>query len=313
MPRILAFSDLAWGARERGSSGSRRIDASSFLRLVADKDPAIVVFAGDAAYDRCSRAEPSETDRFVGLLRHLVSAGRHCIVVEGNNDDSLGTYGRVRDAAEASPYLHEISSEMQAVCGIRFLGVPTGSERRMAESTREVVDVTVAHAPYANRTWLFDLPAACIITGHYGMMVGEIAGKAYISLDCSPFSYAVIDWQQGWRRIEYVAVSAAGTCRIEVHRERGFAGATASGCDPAGLRQLTEGQGAIPYRDEIEALRQAKSEVAIFGREEVFGRLLGMGIQKTHIERYLGKMNRHVRSYNSACRIPYHPSLRTPE
>ncbi|RXE56390.1 hypothetical protein ABH15_09885 [Methanoculleus taiwanensis] len=298
MTRILAFSDLAWGVKMRGSSGNRRVDASSFLRVVRETDPAIVVFAGDAAYDRCSRAEPNETDRFIGLLRHLVSAGRHCIVVEGNNDDSIGTYNRVRDAAEASPYLHEVSSRTEAVRGIRFLGVPTGNERRMAESVLEAVDIVVAHAPYANRTWLFDLPAACIITGHYGTLVGEIAGKAYISLDCSPFSYAVIDWQQGWRRIEYAAVSATGTCRIEVHREDGFAGATGTGCGPAELRRLTEGEGPIPYRDEIEALRRAKSEIAIFGREEVFGRLLGRGIPKTHIERYLGRrqvMNRHAR------------------
>lgn len=273
----------------RGSSGNRRVDASSFLRVVRETDPAIVVFAGDAAYDRCSRAEPNETDRFIGLLRHLVSAGRHCIVVEGNNDDSIGTYNRVRDAAEASPYLHEVSSRTEAVCGIRFLGVSTGNERRVAGSTREAVDIVVAHAPTANRTWLFDLPAACIVTGHYGMLVGEIAGKAYIALDCSPFSYAVIDWQQGWQRIEYAAASAIGTCRIEMRREEGFA---ATGCDPPLFRRLTEGEGHIPYRDEIEALRRAKSEAATSGREEVIDRLLSMGIQKTHIERYLGRRAR---------------------
>jgi hypothetical protein len=117
------------------------------------------------------------------------------------------------------------------------------------------------------------------------MMVAEVAGKAYLSLDCSPSSYAVIDWEEGWQRIEYVA----GTCRIVVRREEGFAGAAADGCDPAGFRDLTEGRGALPYPDEVEALRKAKQEITSLGREEVFERLLGMGIKKTHIERYLGR------------------------
>ncbi len=117
------------------------------------------------------------------------------------------------------------------------------------------------------------------------MMAGVVAGKAYLSLDCSPSSYAAIDREEGWRRIEY----AAGTCRVVVRGEDGFAGATESGCDPALLRRLTEGRGEIPYREEVEALQRAKREIAASGREEVFRRLLGMGIKKTHIERYLGR------------------------
>lgn len=188
---------------------------------------------------------------------------------------------RIRDAAGESPYLHEISGEVQDVRGIRFLGVPTGRERRMGGSAEGPVDIVVAHAPLANRVWLFDLPAACVITGHYGMMVGKVAGKAYLSLDCSPASWAVIAWDEGWRRIEY----AAGTCRIEMRPEEGVA---ATGCDPAELRRLTGGRGSLPYPDEVEALRRAKLEIATLGREEAFRRLLAMGIRKTHIERYLG-------------------------
>ncbi|KLK87229.1 hypothetical protein SZ63_11570 [Methanoculleus sediminis] len=278
--RVLAFSDLAWGTRERGAPGGR-VEIGSFLRLVEEIDPGIVVFAGDAAYDRCSRSTLDETELFLGLLRAIAAAGRHCIVIEGNNDDTMGTYGRVREAAGASPYLHEISGEVQDVLGIRFLGVPTGRERRMARSAEGPVDIVVAHAPLANRVWLFDLPAACIITGHYGMMVAGITGKAYVALDCSPASYAVIDREEGWR-IEYVA----GPCRIDLRPGERFA---ATGCDPALLRDLTEGRGSLPYPDEVEALRRAKQEIAIEGREEVFGRLLGMGIKKTHIERYLGR------------------------
>jgi len=195
--RILAFSDLSWGTRERGVPAGRKVDKISFLRLVEEADPAIVVFAGDAAYDRCSRSTLDETELFLGLLQGIAAAGRHCVVIEGNNDDTMGTYGRVREAAEASPYIHEISGEVETVQGIRFLGVPTGKERRMAESAREEVDIVVAHAPLANRVWLFDIPSACILTGHYGMMAAEIAGKAYIALDCSPASYAVIDWDEG--------------------------------------------------------------------------------------------------------------------
>ncbi|WP_292364806.1 MULTISPECIES: metallophosphoesterase [unclassified Methanoculleus] len=279
--RILAFSALSWGTRERDAPGDGRVDKTSFLRLVEETDPGIVVFAGDAANDRCSRSGLDETDLFLGLLGELAAAGRHCVVVEGNNDDTFGTYLRIREAAEANPYIHEITGEARVVCGIRFLGVPTGKERRMAKSAREEVDIVVAHAPLANRVWLFDLPAACILTGHYGMMAGVVAGKAYLSLDCSPASWAVIDWDEGWRRIEY----AAGTCRIEMRPEEGIA---ATGCDAAELRDLTEGRGEIPYREEVEALRGAKSEVAAVGREEVFKRLLGMGIKMTHIERYLG-------------------------
>jgi hypothetical protein len=290
--RILAFSDLAWGAKERGSSGSGRVDSSSFLRIAEEIDPGIVVFAGDTAYDRCSRSRTDETEQFIGLLRRLASAGRHCVIVEGNNDDSFGTYGRVRDAAETSPYLHEVSSTADLVGGIRFLGVPTGKEREIAGSTRDTVDIVTAHAPHADRAWLFDLPAACIVAGHYGTMVGEVAGKAYLFLDCSPFSYAVIDWRQGWQRIEYVAVSAAGTCRIEMCRK---GGTICTGCDPAELLRLTAGREALSFRDEIEALRRAKSMIASLdrnGRAEAIGRLLAMGIKKTHIERYLGRYAR---------------------
>jgi hypothetical protein len=279
--RILAFSDLSWGTRERGAPAGCKVDRDSFLRRVEEASPAIVVFAGDAAYDRCSRSGLDETELFLGLLREIAAAGRHCVIVEGNNDDTMGTYGRVRDAAGESPYLHEISGEVQDVRGIRFLGVPTGRERRMARSAEGPVDIVVAHAPLANRVWLFDLPAACVITGHYGMMVGKVAGKAYLSLDCSPASYAVIDWDEGWRRVEY----AAGTCRLEMRPEEGIA---ADGCDPAELRRLTGGRGSLPYREEVEALRRAKLEIATLGREEAFRRLLGMGIKKTHIERYLG-------------------------
>ena len=279
--RILAFSDLAWGTRERGAPAGRKVDKTSFLRLVEEADPAIVVFAGDAAYDRCSRSTLDETELFLGLLHEIAAAGRHSVIVEGNNDDTMGTYGRVRDAAGESPYLHEISGEVQDVRGIRFLGVPTGRERRMARSAEGPVDIVVAHAPLANRVWLFDLPAACVITGHYGMMTTVVAGKAYLALDCSPASYAAIEWEDGWRRIEY----ATRTCRITMRRREGIA---ADGCDPATLRTLTEGQGTLPYPDEVEALRRAKREIATGGREEVFRRLLGMGIRKTHIERYLG-------------------------
>ena len=285
--RVLAFSDLAWGTRKRGSSGDRRVDETSFLRLVEEVDPGIVVFAGDAAYDRCSRSRLDETELFLGLLRAIAAGGRHCVVVEGNNDDTTGTYGRVREAAGASPYLHEISGEVQDVLGIRFLGVPTGGERRMARSAEGPVDIVVAHAPLADRIWLFDIPASCIVTGHYGMMATEVAGKAYIALDCSPSSYAVIDREEGWR-IEYIA----GSCRIDLRPGERFA---AAGCDPAVLRDLTEGRGPLPYREEVEALRLARSEVAVSGREEVFRRLLGMGIKKTHIERYLGRRQTEAR------------------
>ena len=278
MVRILAFSDLAWGTRGRGT----KVDAASFLRRIGEAEPDIVVFAGDGAYDRCSRSGLDETELFLGLLWEIAAVGRHCVVVEGNNDDTMGTYGRVREAAKENPYIHEITGEVQDVCGIRFLGVPTGKEKRMARSAEGPVDIVVAHAPLANRVWLFDLPAACAVTGHYGMMAAVVAGKAYIALDCSPASYAVIDWEEGWQRIEY----AAGTCRIVLRRDEGF---TAIGCDPAELRNLTEGRGALPYRDEVEALQRAKREIATLGREEVFKRLLAMGIKKTHIERYLGR------------------------
>ncbi|MCM2466868.1 metallophosphoesterase family protein [Methanoculleus oceani] len=280
--RVLAFSDLSWGTRERDSTGGRKVDKTSFLRPVEETDPDIVVFAGDAAYDRCSRSGLDETELFLGLLGGIASAGRRCIVVEGNNDDTMGTYGRVRDAAEANPYIHEISGEAREVCGIRFLGVPTGKEKRMARSAEGPVDIVVAHAPLANRVWLFDLPAACIVTGHYGMMTAVVAGKAYVALDCSPASWAVIDWEKGWRRIEFVA----GACRITMRPEEGI---VAAGCDPALLRNLMEGRGPLPYPDEVEALRRAKQEIAIEEREEVLERLLGMGIKKTHVERYLGR------------------------
>jgi len=281
MARILAFSDLAWGTRERGAPAGRKVDATSFLRRVKETDPAIVVFAGDAAYDRCSRSGLDETELFLGLLREIAAAGRHCVVVEGNNDDTMGTYGRVREAAETNPFLHEISERAETVCGIRFLGVPTGKEKRMAESARGAVDIVVAHAPLANRVWLFDIPASCIITGHYGMLASVVTEKAYVAIDCSPASHAVIEWEEGWRRIEY----AAGPCRIEV---RPAEEAAAAGCDPALFRDLTEGRGKVPYPEEVEALRRARSEVAIYGREEVCRRLLAMGIKKTHIKRYLG-------------------------
>lgn len=278
MVRILAFSDLAWGTRGRGT----KVDAASFLRRIGEAEPDIVVFAGDAAYDRCSRSGLDETGLFLGLLREIAGAGRHCVVVEGNNDDTMGTYGRVREAAEESPCIHEVSGKAETVCGIRFLGVPTGKEKRVAGSVREEADIVVAHAPLANRVWLFDLPASCILTGHYGMMAGEIAGKAYVAIDCSPASYAVIDWEGGWRRIEYTA----GACRITMRPGEGIA---AAGCDAAEFRRLTEGTGPLPYPDEVRALRRAREELASIGREEVFRRLIGMGIRKTHIERYLGK------------------------
>jgi hypothetical protein len=279
--RVLAFSDLAWGTGERGAPAGRKVDKTSFLSLVEEADLAIVVFAGDAAYDRCSRSRLDETELFLGLLREIAAGDWHCVVVEGNNDDTMGTYDRVREAAETSPYLHEVSGEIQDVCGIRFLGVPTGRERRIAGSVREEVDIVVAHAPLANRVWLFDLPAACVITGHYGMMVGEVAGKAYLSLDCSPASFAMIDWDEGWQRIEYTA----GTCRLTMHPGEEVA---ADGCDPGEFRRLTEGTGPLPFREEVEALRRAKGEIAALGREEAFRRLLARGIRKTHIERYLG-------------------------
>jgi len=279
--RILAFSDLAWGTRVKGSPGGR-VDTGSFLRPVEETEPDIVVFAGDAAYDRCSRSGLDETELFLGLLSEIAAAGRDSIVVEGNNDDTIGTYGRVRDVAEANPHIHEISGEVREIHGIRFLGVPTGEERRMARSTEGPVDIVVAHAPLASRVWLFDLPAACILTGHYGMLVSQIAGKAYIALDCSPASYAVIDWEEGWRRIEYVA----GSCRLDLRPGEGI---TATGCSATELRRLTEGQGTLPYPDEIEALRRVKREIATGGREEAFRRLLAMGIKKTHIERYFGR------------------------
>ena len=66
-------------------------------------------------------------------------------------------------------------------------------------------------------------------------------------------------------------------------------GIAATGCDAAELRRLTEGTGPLPFREEVEALRKAKQELASIGREKVFERLLGMGIKKTHIERYLGR------------------------
>ncbi|MCK9306056.1 MAG: metallophosphoesterase [Methanoculleus sp.] len=279
--RILAFSDLSWGTRERGAPAGCKVDRDSFLRRVEEASPAIVVFAGDAAYDRCSRSGLDETELFLGLLQEIAAGGRHCVVVEGNNDDTMGTYGRVRDAAGASPYLHEISGKAETVRGIRFLGVPTGREKRMAGPAEGPVDIVVAHAPLANRVWLFDIPSACILTGHYGMMAGVVAGKAYVALDCSPASWAVIDWDERWRRIEYTV----GACRIEMHPEEEVA---ATGCDPAELRRLTEGTGALPFREEVEALRRVKSEIATPGREEAFRRLLALGIKKTHIERYLG-------------------------
>ena len=285
MTGIIAFSDLAWGTRERGLPGGGRVGIASFMRIVDEADPAIVIFAGDAAYDRCSRSGLDETEVFVDLLRDIAAAGRHCIVVEGNNDNARGTYGRVREAAEASPFLHEVSGKAETVRGICFLGVPTGKERKMAESAEGPVDIVVAHAPLADRVWLFDLPAACIVTGHYGMMVAGIAGKAYVALDCSPASYAAIEWERGWRRIAYVA----GACRISLSPGEGVA---ATGCDAEERRRLTGGPGELPYRAEIEALRQAKDEVAVLGREEVAGRLLAMGIKKTHIERYLGRRGR---------------------
>jgi hypothetical protein len=289
MARILAFSDLAWGTRKRGSPAGRKVDATSFLRRVGETDPDIVVFAGDAAYDRCSRSGLDETELFLGLLWEIAGAGRHCVVVEGNNDDTAGTYGQVREAAETNPFLHEISGRAETVQDIRFLGVPTGKEKRMAGQTEGTVDIVVAHAPLANRVWLFDIPAACILTGHYGMTVSRIAGKAYAALDCSPASYAVIDWEGRWWRIEYVT----GACRITMRPGEEVA---ATGCDAAEIRRLTEGTGPLTYPDEVRALRRAKREVAALGREEVSRRLLDLGIKKTHIERYLGGREKRGRA-----------------
>lgn len=280
--RVLAFSDLAWETRERGSPDGKRIGYDSFMRIVEEANPEVVVFVGDAAYDRCSRSGLDETELFLALLRSLISAGRYCIIVEGNNDDAFGTYNRVMEAAERSPYLHEVSGKVRVVCGIRFLGVPTGKERKIAGSTHEEVDVVVAHAPLADRVWLFDLPAACIITGHYSMMVTKVAGKAYVALDCSPASYAVVDWEEGWRQVTYVA----GACRVEMCRGEG---AVATGCGATELRRLTNGPGELPYWAEIEVLQREKREIAMAGLEAAFDRLLGMGIKKTHIKRYLGR------------------------
>lgn len=138
-----------------------------------------------------------------------------------------------------------------------------------------MVDIVVAHVPFANQVRFFDLPAACIVTGPHSMMADVIAGKVYLALDCSPASYAVIDREEGWQ-IEYVA----GACRIGLSPGEG---AAADGCDPAFLRNLMEGRGPLSYREEVEALRRAKREIPPLGREEAVLRLFGMGIRKTHV------------------------------
>ncbi|WP_243670083.1 hypothetical protein, partial [Methanoculleus chikugoensis] len=235
--RILAFSDLAWGGtREKGSAGGR-VGIGSFLRPIEETEPDIIIFAGDAAYDRCSRSRLDETELFLGLLRAIAAGGRHCVVVEGgNNDDTMGTYGRVRDAAEANPpYLHEISGKTETACGIRFLGVPpTGKERRMARSAEGAVDIVVAHAPLADRIWLFDIPAACIVTGHYDDG-GRDRREGVSRPRLLPPGLVCGDRPRGGvaDRVRYRTVPDRA--------QPGRGGAAADGCDPATLRDLTEG------------------------------------------------------------------------
>ncbi|WP_214020210.1 metallophosphoesterase [Methanoculleus sp.] len=138
MTRTLAFSDLAWGTREQGSHGGRKVDRDSFLRLVEEADPDIVVFAGDSACDRCSRSGLDETELFLGLLRQIASAEKHCIVVEGNNDDTLGTYGRVRDAGVAGPpgTVTEPRLPYRLSPGPPYICIWTRSSKRYGRSSR---------------------------------------------------------------------------------------------------------------------------------------------------------------------------------
>ncbi|HZD43133.1 MAG TPA: metallophosphoesterase, partial [Methanomicrobiales archaeon] len=254
--------------------------------------PEVVVFAGDVIYDRCSTAGADGTREFTELLRHLESDGKYALFIRGNNDNRFNSYDELVQTFEDSDRIFEISARSAVIEGVRFMGVPYGRERAMAESNEQSVDLLVAHAPYADRAWLFDIDAEIVVCGHYDYRIADVRGTAFVSLDCSPLSHAVIDREGDVQTIEYCYNRSGRPCRIRGERSSDHFDLDAGDCDPQVARQITEGKGPVPYGVMIDALKRAKEKMRYLSREEqalVLDRLLEIGVPRTHIEHYVGR------------------------
>ncbi len=297
------MSDIAWGTHVRGMDRPIAVDSAFFQGMIEEIDPDVMIFAGDSIRDRCSRNRAGDLQQFLAVLRYLDRSDRFGVIVQGNNDDRAGEYGAILRAAEDSPCIYEISSRRKTVGGIRFLGVPYGRERQIARSGGSGVDMLVAHTPLSRRAWLFDLGARLVLCGHYDNRVTDVGETAFVSLDCSPFSYAVIDWQKEGIRIGYHCRLRGSVCDIAV--ERGSRRRTAHTCDPEIYRQLTAGRGSVPYGARMEVLREAKRRLPDLdrdGRIDLLRRLVEAGIPRTHIEQYIGR----ARVQGAYLRQPFH-------
>lgn len=253
--------------------------------------PDVVVFAGDNIYDSGSTGNVDDIKEFITVLSYLESKERYAIIIEGNHDNTYDNYYKILKKIQNSQYIFELSLKQKVIQGVHFWGVPYGAERQEAELTKQNIDIVIAHPEYSNRTWLLDINTQFVVCGHFDNCLTDIQGQALVSLNCSPFSYAVIDWQNGYQKITYCYRRMGKSCNIQLLRKEGhFCQIVYDNSKVA--RQLLEGAEDLPYSRMIEELRKAKKEIKTLdqtGQIELLNHLIKLGIPKTHIERYIGK------------------------
>jgi predicted phosphodiesterase len=283
--KIFALSDIRWNA----------IRLEQLIERIRGLRPDVVLLAGDLVNDkfgsRDGRTFGAEEywDEVAGLLAFLSGSRIQTFFVRGNWDYSAKADRILRNATRRLRYVKDLSEQAANYRGVRFLGVSyafandLGKLKSLVRSSRQPVDIVLAHAEFKRRIWLFHLDAQLVITGHFDSQLSRVQNKVFISMDRFPAQYAVIDYGAARFTVRYVNQDAG----IDVRRKATFAGGRLHwrARPITSLRRDSE-----LYAARVEQLLAAGSrlEHEPADRQDIVDSLLANGVPRKHVEDYLG-------------------------
>jgi predicted phosphodiesterase len=284
---ILCISDIQWEFPERNIQ-------EVLKREIVDKNPSLVLFAGDVINDGMNSEE--HTTEFIELLEYLEELEITSFTIEGNHDE-YSNYSAVVERCSNLEYAKEISAEVAEFDDLRILGVPysythqLGKARRIGDEFPGNYDIVLAHAESSKRIWLFELDTQLIVTGHFATELCQVDDYVFASMSSYPSQRVVI--KSGLSELLYQRRSASVVdSRDEYESVVRLVddGLVWVQDDEEPDNVLLNGMSESNYADNFERLIAAKNSVREADENEerrIIEGLLECGVPKTHIREYI--------------------------
>lgn len=285
---ILCISDIQWETQDKNILETLKSE-------IGDKNPSLILFAGDVINDGMNSEE--HTGEFIELIEYLEDLEITSFTIEGNHDE-YSNYDVVVDRTSELEYAREISGEVAEFDGLQILGIPysythrLGKARQISDGFPESYDIALAHAETSRRTWLFELDAKIIVTGHVAAELCQIHGHVFVSMGSYPRERAVISSDLDellYQRSSDSFLTGQDTYETEARIDDGELIWLR---DEEPERVALRGMSDSDYPESFERLISAKNRVQdVDGEEErrIIEELLESGVPKTHIREYINR------------------------